>query len=195
MAEILKRKNLAIIFLEWKLRKLLLIYKILFKQCEKSISKRLLLHLISLQILQITSSNETKNGQNYEEQQQKNKINNKTIIEMQNKLIEYIISKNSNLNNKTTDQTKLVSFLKSFNKNWINFVWVVNISLVNWIVSLTTAALYIFKLGIPFFCILIFWTFVPHMLINLFLEDTCSILRISNHWGQLKFFYIYFLLR
>ena len=67
--------------MEWKLRKLLLIYKILFKQCEKSISKRVLLQLISIQILQITSSNESKNDQNYEEQPQKNRIN-KTIIEL-----------------------------------------------------------------------------------------------------------------
>ena len=103
-------------FLEWKLRKLLLIYRILFKQCEKSISKRLLLQLISLQILQITSSNENNNDQN-DNDQQKNKINNKTLIEMQNKLVEFIISKNSNLNNKAKNQIKLVSFLKSFNKN------------------------------------------------------------------------------
>ena len=110
----MERNKLANDFLEWKLRKLLLIYRILFKQCEKSISKRLLLQLISLQILQITSSNENKNDQNDEEQQQKNKINNKTIIEMQNKLIEYITCKNSNLNNKTKTRTKLVSFLKKF---------------------------------------------------------------------------------
>ena len=104
--------------MEWKLRKLLLIYRILFKQCEKSISKRILLQLISLQILQITSSNENNNNdQNYEEQQQKNKIN-KTIIEMQKKLIEYINCKNTNfLNNKTKNQTKLVSFLKNLDKS------------------------------------------------------------------------------
>ena len=114
----LKRNKLANDFLEWKLRKLLLLYRILFKQCEKLISKRLLLQLISLQILQITSSNENKNDQNYEEQQQKNKIINKTLIEMQNKLIEFIISnKNSNLNSKTKNQTKLVSFLKNLNKS------------------------------------------------------------------------------
>ena len=113
MREFLKRNKLANDFLEWKLRKLLLIYRLLFKQCEKSISKRLLLQLISLQILQITSSNENNNNQNYEEQQQKNKIN-KTTIEMQNKLIEFITCKNSNLNNKTKNKTKLVSFLKKF---------------------------------------------------------------------------------
>ena len=107
--EFLKRNK----FLELKLRKLLLLYRILFKQCEKLISKRLLLQLISLQILQITSSNENKNDQNDEEQQQKNKIN-KMLIEMQNKLIEYITCKNSNLNNKTKTRTKLVSFLKKF---------------------------------------------------------------------------------
>ena len=95
----MERNKLANDFLEWKLWKLLLIYRILFKQCEKSISKRLLLQLISLQILQVTSSNENKNDQNYdEEQQQKNKINNKTIIEMQNKLIEFITCKNTNSN-------------------------------------------------------------------------------------------------
>ena len=94
-----------------------MIYRILLKQCEKSISKRLLLQLISFQILQITSSNENKNDQkNYEEQQQKNKIN-KILIEMQNKLIEYITCKNTNLNNKTKNQTKLVSFLKNLNKS------------------------------------------------------------------------------
>ena len=87
LVEFLNRNN----FLEWKLRKLLLIYRLLFKQCEKLISKRLLLQLISLQILQITSSNENINDQNYEEQQQKNQINNKTIIEMRNELIEFII--------------------------------------------------------------------------------------------------------
>ena len=108
--EFLKRNK----FLEWKLRKLLLIYRILFKQCEKSISKRVLLHLISLQILQITSSNENNNNQNYEEQQQKNKIN-KTTIEMQNKLIEYITCKNTNLNNNKTKN--LLSFLKNLNKS------------------------------------------------------------------------------
>ena len=113
MDKFLRRNKLANDFLEWKLRKLLLIYRLLFKQCEKLISKRLLLQLISLQILQITSSNENKNDQNYEEHQQKNKIN-KTIIEMQNKLIEYITCKNTNLNNKTT---KLVSFLKNLNKS------------------------------------------------------------------------------
>ena len=48
-----------------------------------------------------------------EQQQQKNKINNNTLIEMQNKLIEYITCKNTNLNNKTKNQTKLVYFLKS----------------------------------------------------------------------------------
>ena len=111
MEEFLKRNK----FLEWKLRKLLLIYRILFKQCEKSILKRVLLQLISFQILQIASSNESKNDQNYEEQQQKNKINNKTMIEMQKELIEFITSKNSNLNNK--NQTKLVSFLKNLNKS------------------------------------------------------------------------------
>ena len=111
--QFLERNKLANDFLEWKLWKLLLIYRILFKQCEKSISKRLLLQLISLQILQITSSND----QNNEEQQQKNKINNKTIIEMQNKLIEYITCKNTNLNNKTKNQTKLVFFLKNLNKS------------------------------------------------------------------------------
>ena len=99
-------------FLEWKLRKLLLVYRILLKQCEKSISKRVLLQLISLQILQITSSNENKNDENDVEEEQKNKINNKTLIEMQNKLTEYITCKNTNLNNK--NQTKLVSFLKKF---------------------------------------------------------------------------------
>ena len=101
--KVLERNKLANYFLEWKLRKLLLIYRILLKQCEKSISKRLLLQLISLQILQITSSNENKNDKNDEEQQ----INYKTIIEMQNKLIEYITCKNTNLNNKT----KKLSFL------------------------------------------------------------------------------------
>ena len=75
-----------------------------------------MLQLISLQILQITSSNENNNDQKLyeEEQQQKNKINNKMLIEMQNKLIEYITCKNTNLNNKTKNQTKLVSFLKKF---------------------------------------------------------------------------------
>ena len=62
-------------FLEWKLKRTFLIYRILFKQCEKSISKKLLLQLISIQILQI--SNEEDNG-------------NKIMIEKQNKLIEYI---------------------------------------------------------------------------------------------------------
>ena len=76
-----------------------------------------MLQLISIQILQITSSNENKNDQNYEEQQQKNKINNKMLIEMQKKLIEYITCKNTNLNNKTKNQTKLVSFLKNLNKS------------------------------------------------------------------------------
>ena len=96
---------------------MLFIYRLLFKQCEKSISKRLLLQLVSLQILQITSSNEKNNDQKNEEEQQKNKNNNKMIIEMQNKLIEFIISKkNLNLNNKTKNKIKLVSFLKSFNK-------------------------------------------------------------------------------
>ena len=112
----MERNKLANDFLEWKLRKLLLIYRLLFKQCEKLISKRLLLQLISFQILQITSSNENKNDQNDEEQQQK-KINNKTIIEMQNKLIEYITCKNTNLNNKKLNQTKFVSFLKNLNKS------------------------------------------------------------------------------
>ena len=116
LREFLKRKKLANDFLKWKLWKLLLIYKLLFKQCEKSISKRLLLQLISLQILQITSSNENKNDQNDEEQQEKNKINNKMLIEMQNKLIEFIISKNSNLNNNAKNQMELVSFLKNFMK-------------------------------------------------------------------------------
>ena len=111
LQQFLKRNKLANDFLEWKLRKLLLIYRILFKQCEKSISKRVLLQLISLQILQITSLNENKNDRNDEDQPQKNKINNKTIIEMQNKLIKFITSKNSNLN---TNQTKLVSVLKIF---------------------------------------------------------------------------------
>ena len=102
--------------LEWKLRKLLLIYRILFKQCEKSISKRVLLQLISIQILQITFSSENKNDQNYEEEQeQKNEIKNKTIIKMQKKLIEFIIS-NQNSNLKNRNQTSLVSFLKSFVK-------------------------------------------------------------------------------
>ena len=114
LEQFLKRNNLANNFLEWKLRKLLLIYRILFKQCEKLISKRLLLQLISIQILQITSSNENKNDQNYEEQQQKNKIN-KTIIEMQNKLIEFITCKNTNLNNNETKN--LLSFLKNLNKS------------------------------------------------------------------------------
>ena len=100
-------------FLEWKLRKLLLIYRILFKQCEKSISKRVLLQLISFQILQISSSNENNNDQNSEEQQQKNKINNKRIIEIHKKLIAFILSKNSNLTKKTGNH-KLASFLKSF---------------------------------------------------------------------------------
>ena len=94
----LERNKLANNFLEWKLSKLLLVYRILFKQCKKSISKRLLL-------LQITSSNENKNDQNFEEQQVKNKI---IKIEMQNKLIEYITCKNTNLNNKKLNQTKLV---------------------------------------------------------------------------------------
>ena len=110
----MERNKLANDFLEWKLRKLLLIYRLLFKQCEKLISKRILLQLISLQILQITSSNENNNDQNYEEQQQKNKINNKTIFEMQNKLIEYITCKNTNLNNNIT---KNLSFLKNLNKS------------------------------------------------------------------------------
>ena len=109
----MERNKLANDFLEWKLRKLLWIYRLLFKQCENLVSKRLFLQLISLQILQITSSNENKNDQNDEEQQQKNKIN-KMLIEMQNKLIEYITCKNSNLNNKTKTRTKLVSFLKKF---------------------------------------------------------------------------------
>ena len=89
-------------FLERKLRKLLLIYRILFKKCESTTSKRLLLQLISIQILQITSSNESENESS------------KMTIEMQNKLIEYITSKNSNLINKTRNQTNLVSFLKKF---------------------------------------------------------------------------------
>ena len=116
LKEFLKRKKLANDFLKRKLRKLLLIYRLLFKQCGKSISKRLLLQLISLQILQITSSNENKNDQNYEEEQQKNKINNKTLIEMQKKLIEYINCKNTNFL-KTKNQTKLVPFLKNLNKS------------------------------------------------------------------------------
>ena len=108
--QLLERNKLANDFLEWKLWKLLLIYRILFKQCEKSISRRVLLQLISFQILQITSSNENKNDQNWEEQQQINKVNNKTLIEMKNKLIEFIISKK----NLTKNRTKLVSFLKEF---------------------------------------------------------------------------------
>ena len=114
----LERNKLANNFLEWKLSKLLLVYRILFKQCEISISKRLLLQLISFQILQITSSNENKNDQNdKEEQQQKNKSNNKTLIEMQKKLVEFITCKNTNLNSKKLNQTKLVPFLKNLNKN------------------------------------------------------------------------------
>ena len=117
LKQFLERNKLANDFLEWKLRKLLLIYRILLKQCEKSISKRVLLQLISLQILQITSSNENKNDQTDEEVQQKNKFNNKKLIEMQNKLIEFIISKkNSNLNNENKYPTKLVTYLKNFNK-------------------------------------------------------------------------------
>ena len=77
----MKRNKLANEFLEWKLGKLLLIYRILFKQCEKSISKRLLLQLISFQILQITSSNENKNDQNYEEQQLKSILEHLAKIE------------------------------------------------------------------------------------------------------------------
>ena len=109
--QFLERNKLANDFLKWKLRKLLLIYRLLLKQCEKLISKRILLQLISLQILQITSSNENNNNKNYEEEQQKNKIN-KTIIEMQNKLIKYINCKNTNLNNNKTKN--LLSFLKNF---------------------------------------------------------------------------------
>ena len=72
--------------------------------------------IVTTYFISITSSNENKNDQNNEEQQQVNKINNKAIIEMQNKLIEFIISKkNSNFNNKTRNQkTKLVSLI--FNK-------------------------------------------------------------------------------
>ena len=100
-------------FLEWKLRKLLLIYRILFKQCEKSISKRLLLQLISNQILQITppTENDGNNNQSYG-QQRKNSAKYKMIIEMQRKLIEYITSKNSNLNN----SQNVVSFLIKYKK-------------------------------------------------------------------------------
>ena len=52
----------------------------------------------------------------WEEQQQKNKINNKMLIEMQKKLIEYINCKNTNFL-KTKNQTKLVPFLKNLNKS------------------------------------------------------------------------------
>ena len=69
-------------FSESKLRKLFLIYRILLKQCEKSISKRLLLQLISIQILQISSSNE--DGENWQQQ------NHQMIIERQSRIIEYI---------------------------------------------------------------------------------------------------------
>ena len=69
-------------FLEWKLKRIFLIYRILFKQCEKSISKRLLLQLISIQILQTSSENRS---------------DNKTITEKEKKIIEYIKS-DSNLN-------------------------------------------------------------------------------------------------
>ena len=80
-------------FLELKLIKIFLICRILLRHCEKSISKRLLLQLISIQILQTPSSNEDNNNNN----NQQAKIR-KIIIEKQNKIIEYIQStKNSNL--------------------------------------------------------------------------------------------------
>ena len=50
-------------FMEWKLTTIFFIYRILLKQCEESISKRLLLQLISFQILQSSTSNETENPQ------------------------------------------------------------------------------------------------------------------------------------
>jgi hypothetical protein len=99
-------------FLEWKLTKIFLIYRILFKQCEKSTSKRILLQLISLQILQISSSDENSNNddnQNYQWQQKNNDIN-KMLIEKQNKITEYIKS-NSNLAN--TSKSNLLDTLFS----------------------------------------------------------------------------------
>ena len=69
-------------FMEWKLTTIFFIYRILLKQCEKSISKRLLLQLISIQILQISSSNE--DGENWQQQ------NHQMIIERQSRIIEYI---------------------------------------------------------------------------------------------------------
>ena len=109
--QLFEERSLANSFLERKLKKLLRIYRLLFKQCEKSISKRVLLQLISFQILQITSSNENNNDQNYEEQQKKNK----KMIEMRNKLIEFIISK-KNLKSEIRNHIKLICFLKGFNK-------------------------------------------------------------------------------
>ena len=99
-------------FLEWKLTKIFLIYRILFKQCHSKISKRVLLQLISLQILQISSSDENSNNddnQNYQWQQKNNDIN-KMLIEKQNKITEYIKS-NSNLAN--TSKSNLLDTLFS----------------------------------------------------------------------------------
>ena len=85
-------------FSEWKLKKIFFIYRILFRQCEKSISKRVLLQLVSLQILQISSSNEDANNNNNKNNNQQNK---KIIIEKQNKIIEYLKSTKPNLETKS----------------------------------------------------------------------------------------------
>ena len=94
-------------FLEWKLMKLFFIYRLLLKQCEKSISKRILLQLVSIQMLQISSSSNEENksnNNNKNDQYQKEITNkrNKIIIEKQNKILEYIKSTNSNLQNNTS---------------------------------------------------------------------------------------------
>ena len=92
-------------FLEWKLRKIFLIYRILLKQCEKSISKRLLLQLISIQILQISGDiNINPNVQTNLHQQ------NNTILEKQNSIKEYIRSKSNFKKKSKSNLLKLFSW-------------------------------------------------------------------------------------
>ena len=90
-------------FLERKLKKIFLIYRILFRQCESKTSKRLLLQLISIQILQIPFIEDNNNSQNQ---------NKTTIITKQNEIIEYINS-NSKLKNKENSKSILLKILFS----------------------------------------------------------------------------------
>ena len=74
-------------FLKWKLSKIFLIYRILLRQCENSTLKRLLLQLISIQILQISASNQANSHNNNQQLQ----ISNVTI-QKQKQIIDYIKS-------------------------------------------------------------------------------------------------------